>query len=1294
MNTTATTTATVKNSVNNNKIQDFGQKIGGARKDLVAAALDLAAIFAGVTVDSLKALQLSKVAKFAQIEKLATSGAISEECARACFALWRTIDSKPATAWKVSTWAQKTAAVIAKISDILAGGEISEEVRALPDFRVLTAANYPSEPFSFGHYSVAFYSSSSYISSWGRPSAGLAVIAGHSYKIKATSGTPEQNAKACADYIREHMEAEKKERAAGATFELWRDGSTYYAAPKGKNKIRVKTWSNREEAREGMKDTDALREAWEKIRNTPALRRTTNRARVGEDYRQGVDITPETFAHAFAFRGVEFGNWLTQADRLTRLNETFDSLRDLCALCALTADAATLRGWLAMAFGSRGIPGAAAHFEHSHRVINLTKEHGAGSLAHEWFHALDAFTASRLGGGIGMMAVNNYAQLPEGEEREAARALYMAVYKSHFARRSEHLDYLKGKTYYGTIVELCARAFECYVIELAGVRGMVCDFLANVTTPQEWRAFYGDLSAYPYPTADEVAELAPHFARFLAVCCDAEELSKEAAQLFEEGRARMEAQRAEQAEKVAQAMEEQSQERAKVHEAERLQMAEKVAAVVAECGAAWSFLFDSGKWYGCIGGAGFFGIVYPSGSVAWRTTRKNSRLKKSVRGCYGYILEVRPGVNLEEFARKDLAAGFTGLSLIAKAWANTYAETWEEFSKRNAEALQKAKEAQEAQKRTQERANVAEPTNTKAEAEKAAERRENAKKGNRPEVDTTAAPADGLQLVEISRGVAVVGDTRTTYRNRREIKAHGATWNKTAQRWEATEAEKVAQLRAWFALDEQTTEATAEASTDAGEPAEGKGVEFNAEGLEALRQKFAEMEAKETAEGAPDQAPEADTMGAPAEGQEVAESEAVASGAPRYSVCEKSPISEKSGAGSPFFPCWGVFEFGDVDCNSHEPRLANAFDTEAKAREWLQQCADGTGALCADAVDVLAYAGGFWMVWYSDRSGGYYCQYVAQRADARDLSGALLQCESLNLRQRLHDLKREHMARQMAEKVAKLQAGEVYAVDYDGEGVTAENDSANAGRYVVTFWSYGEMKERHTNRTAAEAAQAVADFVAVNVPARVWNSPRCLLHTFKADEIPYYSGSEKSPILQNVETPTPSDYSPLTGEELARAFEKARKLSRSALRTMWPRLELSSYMMAYAAATDRPFPIMAEAVTAVTTGAQSWTAPDGCTLKLEREQFKEYGESLHLLYYSATGELQEHSVKEFYTDAVKAVCVFVFKHTKSTTAEAVRNEPADLPDGYGVDADRYPVGSDMTWANKSEKIDSLIKLVK
>lgn len=62
------------------------------------------------------------------------------------------------------------------------------------------------------------------------------------------------------------------------------------------------------------------------------------------------------------------------------------------------------------------------------------------------------------------------------------------------------------------------------------------------------------------------------------------------------------------------------------------------------------------------------------------------------------------------------------------------------------------------------------------------------------------APAEGLQLVETAEGVAVIGDSRTTYRNRKAIKAHGATWNKTAQQWQASEPEAVARLREWFGV--------------------------------------------------------------------------------------------------------------------------------------------------------------------------------------------------------------------------------------------------------------------------------------------------------------------------------------------------------------------------------------------------------------------------------------------------------------------------------------------------------------
>lgn len=65
---------------------------------------------------------------------------------------------------------------------------------------------------------------------------------------------------------------------------------------------------------------------------------------------------------------------------------------------------------------------------------------------------------------------------------------------------------------------------------------------------------------------------------------------------------------------------------------------------------------------------------------------------------------------------------------------------------------------------------------------------------------TNDAPAEGLALTNTPDGVAVVGDSRTTYRNRKAIKAHGATWNKAAGRWEATAPEDVQRLRDWFCV--------------------------------------------------------------------------------------------------------------------------------------------------------------------------------------------------------------------------------------------------------------------------------------------------------------------------------------------------------------------------------------------------------------------------------------------------------------------------------------------------------------
>lgn len=81
--------------------------------------------------------------------------------------------------------------------------------------------------------------------------------------------------------------------------------------------------------------------------------------------------------------------------------------------------------------------------------------------------------------------------------------------------------------------------------------------------------------------------------------------------------------------------------------------------------------------------------------------------------------------------------------------------------------------------------------------------------------DTTDdAPAEGLQLVETAEGVAVVGDSRTTYRNRKAIKAHGARWNKAAQQWQASEPEAVARLREWFGVSATPTAEEADTANE------------------------------------------------------------------------------------------------------------------------------------------------------------------------------------------------------------------------------------------------------------------------------------------------------------------------------------------------------------------------------------------------------------------------------------------------------------------------------------------------
>lgn len=110
--------------------------------------------------------------------------------------------------------------------------------------------------------------------------------------------------------------------------------------------------------------------------------------RTGPD-KNSEGITGQDFIDTFKIRGGEFGNWLDENDRQVNMNMAFDAFKDLAKALNIPESDIAIGGKLNIAFGARGSGSALAHYETDREVINLTKMKGAGSLAHEYFHALD-----------------------------------------------------------------------------------------------------------------------------------------------------------------------------------------------------------------------------------------------------------------------------------------------------------------------------------------------------------------------------------------------------------------------------------------------------------------------------------------------------------------------------------------------------------------------------------------------------------------------------------------------------------------------------------------------------------------------------------------------------------------------------------------------------------------------------------------------------------------------------------------------------------------------------------------
>jgi hypothetical protein len=91
----------------------------------------------------------------------------------------------------------------------------------------------------------------------------------------------------------------------------------------------------------------------------------------------------------YRLKGFEYGNWVNNNDRFDFLQATAESMEDISKI--LHTKNIGCDGTVGVAFGARGHSGAKAHFEPGTFMINLTKENGFNSLAHEYGHALDYF---------------------------------------------------------------------------------------------------------------------------------------------------------------------------------------------------------------------------------------------------------------------------------------------------------------------------------------------------------------------------------------------------------------------------------------------------------------------------------------------------------------------------------------------------------------------------------------------------------------------------------------------------------------------------------------------------------------------------------------------------------------------------------------------------------------------------------------------------------------------------------------------------------------------------------------
>jgi hypothetical protein len=536
--------------LDNGEITDVGEKIGGARKDLYAEMQALAKENSQKSDEDLKSwiakLPVSKIFNF-DLARLRADG-LSNEAATFIQFVKGYCPAKPRTdKWKLRMW----------LNNALTLYRLCLE--AMVDFpKVQSAMKDRLSNSTIGEYdallAIGGFDSGLHLpkgtaleqqgegdTMWMRDK-GEVSLAGK-WVVKTTDAfsnlqvydTYEEAVDALKNLAGQNAVAGKKEMQ----FNVYRstaDG-TCYITPKGKSEVVIaEGFKTSTEAFNYIREHNAeLQERYRALMSDTSVKLGENRERKGRNWRDGKDVSAEDFRQTFGFRGVEFGNWMTQADRAKALNECYDALMDLADVCGVSPLALSLDGKLGMAFGARGGGNANAHYEPAKNVINLTKTKGAGSLAHEWFHAMDAYFARMGGAEVGKHATSLEGIEPKGlrvintrngkvywsgtkrgylteaeyeaelakhpvrkEIAEAWKQLVKAIETSAYGKRSKSYASLHSK-YWSEPTEMGARAFSVWVENELSKRNATNDYLANNPGLLEEALGDTDKRYCPYP---------------------------------------------------------------------------------------------------------------------------------------------------------------------------------------------------------------------------------------------------------------------------------------------------------------------------------------------------------------------------------------------------------------------------------------------------------------------------------------------------------------------------------------------------------------------------------------------------------------------------------------------------------------------------------------------------------------------------------------------------------------------------------------------------------------------------